>query len=870
MHSNVEFDIQFKSLTGNSPFPWHRTLFGEFIAKRFPKACDIPTGLGKTSVIPIWLIALVSQYRGCGTTRPLPRRLVYVVNRRTVVDQATEVIEQMRERLRNPGDDRWAEHKETLSALRRGLQEISATGDEDHLVGVSTLRGELADNEEWKVDPTRPAIIIGTIDMIGSPAFSDLLRRVADLQRQDCELRAAHVVELSATLRNGADDGILQLGPEDEKVKTVIYRLDAAKYLRLHEVAKSNATSKLVELALQHDKTLSKVLIYVQSPEDAHQVAELLRKRLGRGAYDRVALLTGTIRGYERDRRMNAPVFRAMLDRESRVERTVYLTSTSAGEVGINIDADHMVCDGTTLDSMIQRLGRVNRSGGDERAARIDVVWAREEAESGDNKSDMDNARAATFATFRRWAEESGGRIDASPRKLRKLVDGLSDDERTAAFSPKPEIPLLTDILLDAWSLTSVDSMPGMLGVAAYLHGLTHDPPETYVVWRKEVMELHKAKASAEDLRDWFHACRIESRERLRDRSDRVKKVLGDLLKAHRRSDNQVDFPVVLLDERGIVKQLSLSKIVEKEFGLGYRTVVLPLEVGGLDTDGMLDYKVIKPMDGIDVAEASAGNDHRERWLHIRSAEGERCKRLLTDESALTLPPALREKERICMKQHQEGVKEEGEEIDLVLMMPPREVALENPEIARNRQTLVEHTNAAAEHMVSITKRLGLEKQIQDALVTAARWHDRGKDSPVWQRYACNQDCTEPLAKSTKYLSPRAMGGYRHELGSLLEAMGDTDLQQHAERDLVLHLITTHHGWARPHFEPRAFDHTRTTTENTEAATEVMRRFGRLQQRFGHWGLAWLESLLRCADIAASKVAFGGAMRKAEEQEVPT
>jgi CRISPR-associated endonuclease/helicase Cas3 len=50
----------------------------------------LPTGLGKTSIIAIWLIAL--------TNRPevTPRRLVYVVNRRTVVDQTTtEVFEQM-------------------------------------------------------------------------------------------------------------------------------------------------------------------------------------------------------------------------------------------------------------------------------------------------------------------------------------------------------------------------------------------------------------------------------------------------------------------------------------------------------------------------------------------------------------------------------------------------------------------------------------------------------------------------------------------------------------------------------------------------------------------------------------------------------
>jgi CRISPR-associated endonuclease/helicase Cas3 len=96
------------------------------------------------------------------------------------------------------------------------------------------------------------------------------------------------------------------------------------------------------------------------------------------------------------------------------------------------------------------------------------------------------------------------------------------------------------------------------------------------------------------------------------------------------------------------------------------------------------------------------------------------------------------------------------------------------------------------------------------------------------------------------------LGRYRHELGSLLEADRDPDIQNHAERDLILHLIAAHHGRARPHFEPDAFDNERFRTDQNEAAAhEVMRRFGRLQQRFGRWGLAWLESLLRCADALA-------------------
>jgi CRISPR-associated endonuclease/helicase Cas3 len=33
---------------------------------------------------------------------------------------------------------------------------------------ISTLRGQLADNREWSRDPSRPAIIIGTVHLIGS------------------------------------------------------------------------------------------------------------------------------------------------------------------------------------------------------------------------------------------------------------------------------------------------------------------------------------------------------------------------------------------------------------------------------------------------------------------------------------------------------------------------------------------------------------------------------------------------------------------------------------------------------------------------------------------------------------------------------
>ena len=79
----VDFDAAFLALTGNRPFPWQRPLYERFVADRkdnIPDACNLPTGLGKTLVVAIWLIALANS------PAKMPRRLVYVVNRRTVVE----------------------------------------------------------------------------------------------------------------------------------------------------------------------------------------------------------------------------------------------------------------------------------------------------------------------------------------------------------------------------------------------------------------------------------------------------------------------------------------------------------------------------------------------------------------------------------------------------------------------------------------------------------------------------------------------------------------------------------------------------------------------------------------------------------------
>lgn len=164
MRPREDFGSDFELLTGHGPFPWQQKLFDEFLAQRFPEACDIPTGLGKTSVIAIWLLAL-ARHAGAGTTAAFPRRLVYVVNRRTVVDQATREAEQMRQALVTKAELQAA--ADVLRSLGIGLS--------DDPLAISTLRGQFADNADWRNDPARPAVIVGTVDMVdGVP---DHLRR---------------------------------------------------------------------------------------------------------------------------------------------------------------------------------------------------------------------------------------------------------------------------------------------------------------------------------------------------------------------------------------------------------------------------------------------------------------------------------------------------------------------------------------------------------------------------------------------------------------------------------------------------------------------------------------------------------------------
>ena len=166
------------------------------------------------------------------------------------------------------------------------------------------------------------------------------------------------------------------------------------------------------------------------------------------------------------------------------------------------------------------------------------------------------------------------------------------------------------------------------------------------------------------------------------------------------------------------------------------------------------------------------------------------------------------------------------------------------------------HNQLAEVFARNIAVKLRLDDAEASAVALAARWHDLGKDRKVWQLSISNRNYPQQvLAKSGGKMRPLDLGNFRHEFGSLLDV---TNLSEFHElkpkvQDLILHLIASHHGRARPHFpSEEAFDYNYPEDKAAEIVHEVPRRFARLQRKYGRWGLAYLESLVRAADALAS------------------
>lgn len=199
--------------------------------------------------------------------------------------------------------------------------------------------------------------------------------------------------------------------------------------------------------------------------------------------------------------------------------------------------------------------------------------------------------------------------------------------------------------------------------------------------------------------------------------------------------------------------------------------------------------------------------------------------------------------------------------------------------------TLAKHSSDVQARATEFARGLGLAEHIIQDLALAGWLHDVGKADPRFQRWLVGGDevrlAMEPelLAKSAlpsgnarqRSLARERAGyprGYRHELLSLAMASGSVEALERAhDRELVLHLVASHHGWCRPFAPPQDDVHDEevrlhhdgvalaagTRHRAARLDSPIADRFWLLTERYGWWGLAWLEAILRLADHRASE-----------------
>src|SRR5262249_19714946 len=162
--------------------------------------------------------------------------------------------------------------------------------------------------------------------------------------QQRCrELACLRVMELTATSRGGEAFPDERERNENEAHPLVQKRVKAKKAIHWHQNKdEKKLADEVAALALRHEGSGPAVLVFVRKVEDVEKVVQKLPAA-------RARQLTGTLRGLERDRLLEDPIFRRFLPDADSSADTVYLACTSAGEVGVNISADHMACDLSTF-----------------------------------------------------------------------------------------------------------------------------------------------------------------------------------------------------------------------------------------------------------------------------------------------------------------------------------------------------------------------------------------------------------------------------------------------------------------------------------------------------------------------------------------
>lgn len=689
------------------------------------------------------------------------------------------------------------------------------------------------------------------------------------------------VVALTAT-GDAGEAARFDLGPDDKAHDEVKKRLDAAKPVEVR-VAKSGDVAKLLaEEALDllpEAPAKASCLVFANTPGQARAAFDLLRKKTASDPVD-VRLLTGRSREREAEkirRQILDPVHGMSSKRDaSRTrERHLIVVATQTLEVGADVDAEYLVTEACGVRALTQRLGRLNRLGRYSHARGIYIhlpppkALNRRRGASGPVEEWPVYGKEPALVLERLQAALVGGSppaVDLSPRWVSKVLGQPGDDPGRA-----PEV--LPALL---WEWTKTTTRPeGEAPVEPYFSGIARPEYSVSLLWRAHVPGDGESLWPRASDREAVQVPIGEVREAL-DEDEELCRLCPDRVTVEEVSIHHLrpgDTCIVPCD-RGLLD----------EFGWNPLSTAAVADVSLLDRGLPLDALALRRLCGVELAslvkvalgvsEDDEGVDDDERVEAIEQ---------ILDRLEEASPAGWGEEEWRGFLASLEGRVGVGRRE--VPRLPWSGAAEERPSDEHDERSLAKsavdlglHGRAVASRARSIAVCIGVVPELAPIIERAGSWHDLGKADPRFQR-SLVPDREEGAALVAKSATPRhlweanraAAGwprGGRHEALSARLArerlQRDDDVCDSWEVNLLLHLIVTHHGGGRPLTLP-VEDRTAGTVSaliddiQVEAGADLSivdwdqpARFGRLNDRFGPWGLALLESILRLADHAVS------------------
>ena len=809
--SNADDFAEFYSAIhlGRDPFPWQIALARRVAYEgRWPAVIDVPTGLGKTSVLDVAVFA--AALGGA----PARRRIFYVVDRRLVVDEAYEHAQRISDALND---------LDATGIVERVAQRLRPAGNSGAVLDVTRMRGGTTWDRTWVERPDQHVIVTGTVDQIGSRLLfrgygvSEGARSIdAALVGTDSLIIVdeAHLagpllstIEAALTLdttrivpppilitmsatTSAADAEVHRITEADSRHPVAGARLRAPKRVRLVEVRTTRRSASsdvpLAIAAIASGFAGTRVVgVVVNTVAMARHVFELLRPS------HETVLLTGASRQVDRDYLIARYYDRISVDRTG-IEQPLIIVATQTIEVGANIDVDVLVTETAPLPSLIQRLGRLNRTARwtNEPAPAIVVHNSAVTAED----PVYGPARLATFTwlSSRTVVETFGSRfnhldfsqtIDGSPEALRQLTSAMTDDERVM-MSPKQRLtPVLFESTLDTWVRTSPTPVPDQ-PVAPFLHGIaTDDQPPVTVVWRTNPIPdllLEVPPAAEEGLEVSLAATRRWLRGHMAtpDESDMVAPYAqpGD---DDGTGPSDLRTTGLMLRVRG--RDGRPEKIAPQDVRPG-DVIVVPVGFGGCDEFGWNPTSRTPAMDLADLAlrrgrpilrlgpTLRVAIEWIDGWQDAKLMPfvGRLLDRALTDASAGSRRPSAEHYEAVLHEMAaQFGVTPplrnllrslQGVRVSLVDELDDYDESAESAEVnthlglvtttvtplmdddtpsgssaASARMGLDAHERAVAGRAREFAKNLQLPQRLVDTIAFSARWHDEGKRDPRFQ-----------------------------------------------------------------------------------------------------------------------------------------